>query len=272
LLTQDSFKKDFYSRFAIYMGDLLHYKSTSQVIDSIQAIIEPAMQDHLNRWMQTNYAKYGMDAMWWRDMNSWRSEVTKMKTWCNGRNPEMYKQLRDFFKLGIIMQLTYETASDLDKKPNVFINNVLMRNSGLNGSYFQGQKLELRYDGNAPLYGWEITETVAGTTTVNTYFQQNLSYSIKNACMSVKIRLVNNPTVITQPASPEIKLLVLNNQLQISNLQLPSVISIYDISGKLVTKTTTTERSILIPFNRQRGIYIVEVRNEMQKITRKVVV
>jgi len=147
-----------------------------------------------------------------------------------------------------------------------------MRNSGLNGSYFQGQTIELRYDGNAPLYGWEITETVAGTTTVNTYFQQNLSYPVKNGCMSVKIKLVSNPTAITQPASPAIKLLVLNNQLQISNLQLPSVISIYDVSGKLVTKTTTAERSIFIPLHRQRGVFIVEVRNEMQKITRKVVV
>ena len=271
LLTQDSFKKNFYGRFAIYMGDLLHYKSTSQVIDSIQALIEPAMQDHLTRWMQTNYSNYGIPAMWWRDMNSWRGEVSKMKTWCNGRNPEMYKQLRDFFKLGTIMQLKFEPASNLAGASGVFINDVRMRNSGLNGSYFQGEKIELRYEGNTPSYGWEITQTVYGATTVDTYFQQNLSYQIKTGCTSVSIKLVNNPTVITQPVLSEIKLSVLKNQLQISDLQLPSVISIYDVSGKLVAKTTTAERSVLIPFYRQKGIFIVEVRNEMQKLTRKVV-
>ena len=271
LLTQDSFKKSFYSRFAIYMGDLLNYNSTSQVIDSIQAMIEPAMQDHLTRWMQSNYSIYGMDAMWWRDMNSWRNEVTKMKTWCNGRNTEMYKQLHDFFKLGTIMQLTYKTASDLTEKPAAFINDVPMRDTGLNGSYFQGETLELRYEGNTPSYGWEITQTVAGTTTVDTYYQQSLSYPIQTGCSSVNIRLVSNPTAITQPVSPKINLLVLDNQLQISNLQHPSVISIYDVSGKLITKTTTTERSVLVPFNRQRGIFVVEVQNETQKLTKKIV-
>jgi len=271
LLTQDSFKKKFYGRFAVYMGDLLHYKSTSQIIDSIQKILEPAMQDHLNHWMNHSYTSYGIERMWTRDMNSWRNEVAKMKNWSNGRNVNMYRHLRDYFKLGTIMSLTYGTANDLDGKPNVFINDVRMRDSGLNGSYFQGEKLELRYEGNTPQYGWEIMQIVNGVTTVNTYFQQELSYQIQSGCTFVNIKLVKNPTGITQPALPEINLLVFDNQLQISDLQLPSVISIYDVSGKLITKTTASERSILIPFPHQRGIFIVEVRNEMQRIVRKVV-
>jgi len=271
LLTQDSFKKDFYGRFAIYMGDLLHYNSTSHLIDSIQALIEPAMQDHLTRWMQSDYVKYGMNAMWWRDMNSWRGEVSGMKNWCRDRNVNVYQQLRDRFKLGAIMQLTYKTANDLDGTPVVFINNVRMRDSGLNGSYFQGEKIELRYEGNTPHYGWEITQITNGTVKTETYFQQNLSYPIGSGCTSVNIKLVSNPTAITQPVLPGINLSVFDNQLQISNFHLPSVISIYDVSGKLVTKTATTGRSILIPFYRQKGIYIVEVRNDVQKLTQKVV-
>ena len=262
LLTQDSFREKFYSRFAIYMGDLLHYNSTSYVIDSIHKMLEPAMPDHIDRWQPE---------MGWGDIDWWYSQVSLMKTWCNGRNAEMYQHLRDFFQLGAVMNLTYGTASDLAGKPNVFINDVLMRDSGLNGSYFQGENIELRYEGNALRYGWEITQTVYGTTTVNTYFQQNVSYQIENGCTSVNIQLVNNPTAITQLASPKINLLVFDNQLQISDLQFPSVISIYDVSGKLVTKTTTIERSILIPFYRQTGVFIVEVRNEIQTLTQKVV-
>ena len=269
LLTQDSFKKNFYRRFAVYMGDLLHYRSTSQLIDSIQALLEPAMQDHLTRWMQNNYAIYGMDAMWWRDMNSWRNEVTSMKNWCKDRNVNVYQQLRDRFQLGAIMQLTYVPASDLTGTPAVFINGVRMRDSGLNASYFQKETIELHYDGNAPLYGWEITQTVTGTTSVKTYFQQDLSYPVVNGCSSVKIRFVNNPTAIEQLASSKIILSNLDNRLQISNLQFPSIISIYDTSGKLVAETTTSNRSISIPFY-QKGVFIVKVQNKAGSFIQKV--
>ena len=262
LLTQDSFRKKFYGHFAIYMGDLLHYKSTSQVIDSIQRLLEPAMQDHLNRWMPE---------MWWRDMNSWRNEVSKMKNWCYRRNAEVYKHLRDYFQLGGIMELTFQSAGD-SEMPAAYINGVRMRNSGLNASYFQNEKIDLHYEGNSPTYGWEITQIVPGSTgrvTVNTYFQQDLSYQIAGDCSSVIIRLVNNPTAIMQFPLQEINLSTFDNQLQITNLQFPSEISIYDISGKLVTKTITTDYSVIIPL-RQKGIFIVKVLNEAQMFTRKV--
>ena len=261
LLTQDSFRKKFYGRFAVYMGDLLHYKSTSQVIDSIQTLIEPAMQDHLNRWMPE---------MWWRDMNSWREEVSKMKTWCYGRNPEVYKHLRDYFQLGTIMSLTFETANNLDGKPVVSINDVRLRNSGLNASYFQKEIIELHYEGNSPHYGWEITRIVNGTSTVETYFQQDLPYQIASGCTSVKIKLVNNPNSFTRLEIPEISFSIFDNQLLISDLELPSVISIYDISGKLVTEITTSDRSLIIPIY-QTGIFIVKIQNEAQRLTRKVI-
>ena len=261
LLTQDSFRKKFYSRFAIYMGDLLHYSSTSQVIDSIQKIVEPAMQDHLTRWIPE---------MWWRDMNSWRGDVDYMKNWCLGRNVEVYKHLRDFFNLGTIMKVTFETESGLVGTPVVFINDVRMRDSGLNASYFQKEKIELRYEGSTPLYAWEITQIVDGVTTVDTYFQQNLSYQIVEKCTSVKIKLVNNPNSLTKLKLSKISFSKLENQLQISGLQLSSVISIYDISGKLVTKINTTNPIVLIPF-RQKGVFIVKAQNEMQRFTSIVV-
>jgi len=260
LLTQDSFRKKFYGRFAVYMGDLLHYSSTSQLIDSIQNILEPAMQDHLTRWMPE---------MWWRDMNSWRGEVLKMKTWCNGRNEQVYKQLRDFFQLGPVMKLTFEKPS-VPGMPAAYINGVRVRDFGLDASYFQKENIDLHYDGNASLYGWEITQNVKGITTVNTYFQQDLTYSIAEGCSSVNIKLTGNPTALAQFPSPQINLSIFNDHLQISNLQRPSVISIYDIAGNPVIKRTTTDCLITIPFS-QKGAYILKVRNEAQNLTRKII-
>jgi len=260
LLTQDSFRKEFYSRFAIYMGDLLHYKSTSQIIDSIQKLIEPAMPDHIARWKPE---------MGWGDLNWWYSQVASMKTWCSGRNVQVYNQLRSFFQLGSVMKLTFATANNLIGTPAVSINGVRMRDSGLDASYFQNEKLDLHYDEGAPAYGWEITQTINGTTTVKTYFQQDLSYQIVNGCTSVNIKLVN-PTAIIQPAPQEIVISAFDDYLQISDLQFPSGISIYDMSGKLVTETTTNDRSVIIPFQ-YKGIFIVKIQNEMQRVVKKIV-
>ncbi|MDR0232956.1 MAG: CotH kinase family protein [Dysgonamonadaceae bacterium] len=270
LLTQDSFKKNFYKRFAIYMGDLLHYRSTSQVIDSIQAMLEPAMEDHLNYWQQHNYESYGIQRMWWRNMDSWRYEVYKMKDWCNGRNAYVYQHIRSQFGLGTIMSLTYETANNLSGTPVVSINGIHMRNFGLNGSYFQKETIELHYDGNSPHYGWEITQTVNGATTTTTYYQKDLSYLVADKCTSMKIKLVNNPTSQPQHEMPEVNLSVFDNQLIVSNLQRPSIISVYDVSGKLITETTTSNYSLTIPIE-QKGVFIVKIQNEVQRLTQKVV-
>lgn len=270
LLTQDSFKKDFYGRFAVYMGDLLHYSSTAHIIDSLQTLIEPAMPGHLEFWQNHGLSGYGISNVWWRDMNSWRWEVSLMKNWCNKRNVEVYKHLRNYFKLGTIMQLTYEPANDLTGNPAVFINGVRMRDSGLDASYFQSEALELHYDGDAPLYGWEITKTVGGITTVETYFRQDVSYPIAAGCTSVEIKLVDNPNSLSNPVLPEITASVFNGQLHIANVQHPSVISVYDMSGKLLAQTSATKSSVIIPL-RQKGILIVKIQHEGQLFTQKIV-
>ena len=262
LLTQDAFKKRFYGRFAVYMGDLLHYQSTSHVIDSIQKILEPVMQDHLVRWMPE---------MWWRDMNSWRYEVSKMKSWCNERNTHVYRHLREYFKLGTIMKLTFTKADDLKGTPPVFINGVRMRKSGLDASYFQKEIVDLYYDSNTP-YGWEITQTINGKTTVETYYQQKLSCFIVDGCTFMNIKLVNG-NILSQTiedAPPEINITVFENQLQISDLQPSSIIYIYDVSGKLIAQTSTSSNTIMIPFS-QQGVFIVKILNNAQMLTRKVV-
>lgn len=261
LLTQDSFRKEFYSRFAIYMGDLLHYKSTSQVIDSIQQLIEPAKPDHIARWEPE---------MGWGDMNWWYSQIDEMKNWCYQRNAIEYKQLQDFFQLGAVMQLSYEKADSLTDVPAVTINGVRMRDSGLDASYFQNEVIDLHYDGDTPRYGWEITQTVDETTTVKIFFQQDLSCQIPDGCTSLRIKLVGDPTGITPAVPSAITLSTIDNQLQISNLQFPSVISVYDVSGKLIIKTKTSDSSITVPL-RRKGIFIVKALNDTQKLIEKVV-
>jgi hypothetical protein len=261
LLTQDSFKKDFYSRFAIYMGDILHYNSTSQVIDSLQQIVEPAMQDHLTRWMPE---------MWWRDMNSWRDEVTKMKNWCKSRNSSVYMQLRDYFSLGTILKMTLETANNLKTSPVVSINGVNLQKPSFDRSYFQKETIQLRFEGNdASSYGWEITSTINGNTTTQTFLQRELSYYIAEKCTSLKIRVIDNFTDIASVNPTHIVVSETDSQLFLSGLEGDSHISVFDSTGRLVNQLRTKEYSVSLPVNRP-GVFLVKINTSTQTYSRKI--
>jgi hypothetical protein len=271
LLTQDSFKKEFYSRFAVYMGDLLHYKSTSQVIDSIQTLLEPAMQDHLNLWQQHNYTNYGIQRMWWRDMNSWRGEVSSMKNWCNQRNNYVYTHLKNYFNLGTVMRMTLTTAPDLAAPPILSINGIRLQKPDFDGSYFQKENVQLRFEGNNPaLYAWEITATVNGATTTTTHYQPDLTYYIATGCTSLKINVINNTVDIKTVHTSPVVIAIEQDQLHISGIEGKSVISVYDIAGKLINQWQTANYENRFPF-RERGAFIVKVNNSTQAVSRKII-
>ena len=261
LLTQDTFRKEFYSRFALYMGDLLHYSSTSQLIDSIQSILEPAFPDHLARFA---------DEMGWGNMDVWYQNIADMKTWLKNRNVLVYNHLKEFFDLGTIMNLTFKRQDNLPDMPAVFINGVYIRDAGLDASYFQNETLLLHYEGRNASYGWTITETVNNVKTTNIYYQQDLVYLIEAGCTSVEIELVDNPNSTEKIASFEVCLWLFDNQLYISNLQQPSLISIYDIHGRIISTTNTSSSSIKIPCS-HKGMIIVKIENKSHSFVRKMI-
>ena len=257
LLTDEAFRKEFYSRFAIYMGDFLHYHSTSFLIDSIQTMLEPAYPDHI--------ARYNPE-MGRGSMATWHDVIADMKTWCRNRNVEVYNHLKDFFDLGTIMKLTFKHQDDL---PPVFINGVRIRDTGLDASWFQNETLHLHYDGRYATHGWKITKTVDNVETTDTYFQQDLFYPVDAGCASLEIELTENPTSTEKTTSLEVRLWIFDKQLHISNLQHPSIISIYDMNGKIISTTTSSTSSMTIPFS-HKGMIIVKVENKSQSFVRKV--
>ena len=260
LLTDETFRKEFYSRFAIYMGDLLHINSTSQLIDSIQTMLSPAYQDHI--------ARYTAD-MGRGSMAGWNNNIINMKNWCKNRNVEVYNHLKDFFDLGALMKLTFKYQDDLSETPTVFINGVKIRERGLNASFFENETLHLRYDGMSPRFGWAITKTVNRLRRTETYFEQDFVYPIETDCTSLEIKLVDNPNATEKIASPEIYMWISDNRLYINNIQYPSVISIYDIQGRLISTTATSGASITIPYD-HKGLIVVKVENESHSFVRKV--
>jgi hypothetical protein len=264
LLSQEAFKKEFYSRFAVYMGDILHYNATSHVIDSIRQMVEPAMEDHLLRWRD--------EVGWWRNMNDWRAEVTLMKTWCSQRNAYVYTHLKNYFNLGTVMKMTLETAPNLQGTPVVSINETLLSQPKFDGSYFQKETIRLRFEGEGPLpYAWEITATVNGQTTTTGYSQSDLTYTIADKCTALKIRVIDNLLAIRDVASSNIKVSASDhNRLHVAGLESNSRISVFDTDGRLISTMQTDEYSAYLPVH--QGVVIVKVNSPTQNYCGKAVV
>jgi hypothetical protein len=265
LLTMDSFQKEFYSRFAVYLGDILHYHSTSQVIDSIKQLIEPEMQYHLERWMPE---------MWWRDMKSWYDEINKMSDWCLERNEYMYTHLKDYFELGDMTKLRIETDSeDFSDHLNILFNGIKLQKPEFDGSYFQKESIELQLETENPAFwAWEVTATVDENTTTTTYFQpEGLSYLIPEKCTNLKIKIVRNPTGILLLEASKIIISGKENQIRITGLESSSQISVFDLNGRLISGLKTGADSVTIPI-RNKGAYILKIVSNDFTTTRKVVV
>ncbi|MCL1937750.1 MAG: CotH kinase family protein [Candidatus Azobacteroides sp.] len=262
LLSQDSFKKEFYSRFAVYLGDLLHYNTTSQLIDSIQRLLEPEMGDHLTRWIPE---------MWWRDLNSWRGEVNQMKNWCNQRNAYVYAQLKNYFNLGSVMRMTLTADPNLTEMPSLSINGVPLQKPAFDGSYFQNENVQFRFEGENPsAYAWEITATANGSAATTTYCQSDLTYYIPNQCTSLKINVISNTVGInTFHASPVI-VSAEQGYLYFSGMEGKSVIAVYDLTGKRIKQWDTENYEDRFPF-REKGVWIVKVKNSTQNVSNKII-
>ncbi|MDR0863640.1 MAG: CotH kinase family protein [Candidatus Symbiothrix sp.] len=262
LLTQSSFKKDFYSRFAIYMGDILQYNTIAQVIDSIQPIVATEMPNHIDRWKPE---------VGWGDLDFWKDQVTQMKTWSSKRNTNVYTHLKNYFSLGTVMKMTLETAGNLKGTPVVSINGVQLQKPQLDGSYFQKETVNLRFEGDHPgLYDWEITATVNGITTTTTYFQRDVAYAIADKCSSLKIKIVDNPTDIPAVDRSKIVLTKVAGQLLVTGLEGGSQVSVYDAGGRLVNKLHTNDYSVTIPVA-QKGVLIVKVNSPTQVFNGKII-
>jgi hypothetical protein len=77
-------------------------------------------------------------------------------------------------------------------------------------------------------------------------------------------------TSFASEIKPESGILVVGNQLQINDMQPPFDISVFDMSGKLISKTSATGNSVAIPFQ-QQGVFVVKVQNKTKTITQKVI-
>ena len=262
LLDYAPFKKEYYSRFAAYMGNLLHPTTTTAIIDSIQDLMEPEMTYH--------FSKNG------GSVSSWKSgQITPLKTWINSRNTTIYSLLKSNFQiLGAIIPVKLSDPGN--NQLSISINNAVLINKAVSagnlfdGSFFVGETLVLRFkNDDIGSLGWEIEATVNGFTQTAQSPGREFSYTIPTGCTNVRIRVLGHGAKIREITNREYTFSVTGNSLSIGNIVSDVTISIYDVSGKPLYIQNATQSSVEIPLP-QGGIYIVRIKDQNSLVTQKI--
>jgi len=262
LLTQNSFKKELYSRFAIYMGDILHYDATSQVIDSIADMLKDEMPYHFERWKPEVTSRP-------MNMNSWWKEIDNMKTWCEQRNPIVYSQMASFFKLGDTVKTNINIKVRTETVPALKINGIKLSKPVFDGYYYCGETLKIELNNDVPYFGWQVTAIIDGDTSKTAYPKGELSYTVPDKCTSLIISAFD-PADAIATVQADITVANIEGGLSIRGLRGVAHISVYDINGRLIRNVRTEQPSAIIPLY-SRGVYIVNVTGAGYQITQKVV-
>lgn len=259
LLADKQFCDQFCNRFAIYMGDLLSYESTSQVIDSIAEMLEPEMLAHRNRWRGS------------QNLNSWHNEINNMKNWCRQRNSYVYTHIAERYKLELTTLKIEVSGEENYSTGDLTINNIPIHNSGFDGNYYRNRELKLSWNGSSEMMnGWQITSRIFGESSTTTHFGREITYKVPIGCSSLQIAAINDHTGLSETVPDWVEISAGSHLLHISGLIGNSSIYVYRIGGQLIhtVKTQKDEADISLA----RGIYIVKVIMENNVISKKVTI
>jgi hypothetical protein len=262
LLHYEPFKKEFYSRFTVYLGDILSYRGTAHVIDSIRALVEPEMLAHRNRWHGTT------------TLTNWNARIDEFVNWCLQRNDHIYNQLRSRFSLGSSIPMTAKLEEGTEyTSGDITMNNIPLWYQGFDGVYYEGETVNLKWTGDPKkANAWQVTTTYLDDQITTTYLESEIDFVIPRA-LNVKFTAFYNNTDTTTVAivnKPNIFSHISNNQLFIRGLQGKSLVSLYTVSGHLIAEVETFNNEAIIPL-RERGVFILKVANQDQIITEKII-
>ena len=155
LMADDTFKEEFLSRSAIFMGDFLNK-------DYIDDNVLTPMYNTI-KYEYPYHRK--LINQWWPNFDD---EVGKLRTWIGSRNDYFYKYLNEYYSWGAPTPITINTsiANDKLKESDIMVNGVRLTRGTLNGKFWKGREisLESNYNGDAggkEVIGWTVTRTLS---------------------------------------------------------------------------------------------------------------
>lgn len=122
LIKNEQYKQHFINRFCDLLNTDLRPERVVAAIDSVQNLLQPEMQEHINRWRRPT------------SMSSWLSNVQVMRSFALVRASYMRHYIKAQFNLGNAVELTVK--NDFPERGSVKINSVESNIQIWKGQYF----------------------------------------------------------------------------------------------------------------------------------------
>lgn len=262
LIAHKPFKEEFCKRFALYLGDIFHFDQTSHIIDSLQQNLKDEMPYHLERWRPH---------VWWRDMNSWNSEVAHMRDWCSKRNSYVYQQLNSWYKFNGLTPVKIEIPEETTGITSLSVNDVNLHTLQFDGSYYKGYPFNIRCttkeDSN--FKGWIVSAYKGAQVTTMEFMGNTIDYTIPDGVDRLVFSTLSETTGI-ENIQQNINITTNNNEVFITNLAGDSQITIFDVTGRMLKRVHTTD-SVANILLQTKGVIMITVNSGGKTKTYKVV-
>lgn len=254
LMNYEPFKKEFYTRFAIYMGDMLHPNTTCALVDSMKVMLDAEIPYHKTRW--NNHDRE-------RDYEWWLGAVDRIKGWLTERNTYMYKELNNELKLAGLTKMSVAIADEVDQAPQIMLNDVVLEKPLFDGAYFRNEKIRIALaekEKNDSVM-WRIVMKLYNDTKIIESENGTYSLVVPIDCEEISFELINKRSSIEEQTDSKLRLYTLDNKLFVFGLTGYSYITVYDSSGRLLTDKKDYNHSTEV-YLKQKGPLLIRIKDE----------
>ena len=250
LMEDADFNREFIDHMAVYMGDFLNYDGTWRVWEPMYNQIKTEYPYHRKLYNE-----------WWPNYND---EMDKVKTWLKKRTNFMYQHLADYYKLGSPLPLLVNvTLDEADREALQFVmNGVPLSEGQFVGRFFKDREvvLEGKPGNGKKVTGWNVIEDGIARQV------EGSKYAFTMPSSSLQINaIIGTDTGINDVESPVWTWQYANDIFTVNNITAGTRVSLYDISGMLISQQTAngSQLQFAVPANR---IYILKVGDKTIKI------
>lgn len=100
IIQNSTFQDEFIQRYATQLDILFNSNRTTGIVNDLRDIMEPEMQEHLDRWNLNG-----------SNISNWHTDVNQIVNWLNDRPDYVYTNIENFFNLSGTYTLTIPVTS-----------------------------------------------------------------------------------------------------------------------------------------------------------------
>lgn len=254
MMENEDFRREFIDRASIYMGDFLNERGVCNLWESMYKKIKAELPFHLTMY---NFS-----------MNNYQNEMKDAFSWVEERTMWFYQQLGDFYQLGSPLYLTINKELSMNQSISFIFNHVKLSSGSFDGCFFPNRKIILSAD--EPLEGdtvtgWEVCKTINGNTTKEIVTGKTLTMTMPFCDLLSVNAIIGDSSGIPETLNRRWSWKNSDGQIIVSGVDSGTHVSLYDMRGMVVAKTTASDQTVTIS-GLPEGIYIMKVGDEVVKV------